>query len=448
MRFLLFGLVINLVLALVNIRAYRRLVAAFPIGKRAKRAIVAVQAGSLLLATIGRLSSRTGYELPLQGAVVVALVIQLAVIISVVLLLVFDLMNLLSRVGTRVARVIHTGWRALRHHDMAGPRPALAPRALPEGSAGEPAGEPSEELGAVPSSGRPAAREEISRRAFGLQLAVGSAFVVGGASSTYGALVGRHDYVVEQVPIRIPGLKAGLDGFSIVQLSDLHIGQFVGEPELRAAESLVRDAKPDLIVLTGDLLDHDPRFSPLLGRFVRRLQPLAKQGVAVVSGNHDYYAGIEPTLGAARSAGARVLENAGFVIGDGSAGLAILGVNDVRAGQFEASGPDVQRALRSLPSVEGKLSRARDLPRVLLCHNPVYFEEAQAEVALQISGHTHGGQVNLLVRPADWLLRHGWVAGHYRVGDSQLYVNRGFGTVGPPARVGSPPEVTRFILTV
>jgi hypothetical protein len=84
---------------------------------------------------------------------------------------------------------------------------------------------------------------------------------------------------------------------------------------------------------------------------------------------------------------------------------------------------------------------------VLLCHNPVYFPEAAGQVALQLSGHTHGGQVNLLVRPADWVLPHGYVAGLYQRKSSQLYINRGFGTVGPPARIGSPPEVSRIVLT-
>jgi predicted MPP superfamily phosphohydrolase len=211
----------------------------------------------------------------------------------------------------------------------------------------------------------------------------------------------------------------------------------------------VRQAKPDLIVLTGDLLDHDPRFASTLGRFVRRLSPLAKHGVSVISGNHDYYAGIVQTLGVVEAGGGRVLTNEGLVIGDAQAGFALLGVNDVRASRFNASdGPDVARAVDSLPRLGGKLSLARDLPRVLPCHTPVYFEEAQHHVALQLSGHTHGGQVNLLVRPADWVLPHGWVAGLYTEGASQLYVNRGFGTVGPPARVGSAPEVSRIVLTV
>jgi predicted MPP superfamily phosphohydrolase len=86
-----------------------------------------------------------------------------------------------------------------------------------------------------------------------------------------------------------------------------------------------------------------------------------------------------------------------------------------------------------------------DLPRVLLCHNPEFFPQAQGKVALQLSGHTHGGQVQLGIRPADLVLPY--VEGLYDEGGSRLYVNRGFGTAGPPARVGAPPEVTLVVLT-
>jgi predicted MPP superfamily phosphohydrolase len=107
----------------------------------------------------------------------------------------------------------------------------------------------------------------------------------------------------------------------------------------------------------------------------------------------------------------------------------------------------LQRAVAALPQLGGKWAPALDLPRVLLCHNPSFFSEAAGQVALQLSGHTHGGQVNFGLRPADYVLPGGWVAGRYDLRGSALYVNRGFGTVGPPARLGSPPEVTRIVLS-
>jgi uncharacterized protein len=87
-----------------------------------------------------------------------------------------------------------------------------------------------------------------------------------------------------------------------------------------------------------------------------------------------------------------------------------------------------------------------DLARVLLSHNPAFFPTSRTHADLTLSGHTHGGQVTLFINPAELVLRHGLVRGHYTVEGSQLYVNRGFGTAGPPARIGSPPEITRLVL--
>ena len=408
--FLLFLLVLNLLLAAINVRAYRWFVEAFAPSRALRRMAAGLLGASLLATLAGRFVSRAGYELPIPGLFVLAFAVQLAALISVALLLWLDLWRiirpLLARFAPRLRRPIEP--------------PPMPPSEAP-----------------------------LSRRHFGMQAAVGSTFLIGGASSAYGALLGRHDYVIEDVSVAIPGLARAFDGFSIVQLSDIHIGQFVGEPELKAAEDLVRKATPDLIVLTGDLLDHDPRFAQHLGRFVRRLEPLARHGVCVVSGNHDFYAGITPTVTALEAGGARVLRNQGVVIGDAKAGIALLGVDDVRGARFEPdAGPDLARALASLPRLHGRISPALDLPRVLLCHNPAYFDQAQGQVDLQLSGHTHGGQVNLLVRPADWVFPHGWIAGLYQERGSRLYVNRGFGTAGPPARVGAPPEISHIVLTV
>jgi predicted MPP superfamily phosphohydrolase len=165
-----------------------------------------------------------------------------------------------------------------------------------------------------------------------------------------------------------------------------------------------------------------------------------RDGVAVIPGNHDYYAGADRVLATVQAAGADVLRNRGRVLGDAGGAFALLGVDDVWAARDGLSeGPNLARALADLP--EG------DLARVLLCHNPEFYPEAADHVDLQLSGHTHGGQVNFLVRPADYVLRHGFIQGHYHRGASQLYVNRGFGTAGPPARVGAPPEVSRIVLT-
>ena len=283
----------------------------------------------------------------------------------------------------------------------------------------------------------------LSRREALGHFASGGALVLGGSLGGYSAFFGRHDYAVEELVVALPGLPASLEGFTLVQLSDIHIGRFVGNWELRAAERLVRDARPDLVVLTGDLVDHEPQYAPRLGQLVRRLVPLARHGVAAVPGNHDYYSGIDEVLGALHRGGARVLRNEGVVIGDGGGGFALLGVDDLWAGGHGqplpgAPGPDLDRAIGMVPP---------DLGRVLLCHQPELFHHVAADIQLQLSGHTHGGQVTLGYEPAGLVLPHGYVEGLYERHGGKLYVNRGFGTAGPPARLGAAPELTRVILT-
>ncbi len=287
-----------------------------------------------------------------------------------------------------------------------------------------------------------APQAQLTRREMIHQTASGLALAFGGASAAYGVVLGRHDFRVEEVPVPIPGLPRELDGLTLVQLSDIHFGTYIGDDEIAEAARLVRQARPDVIVLTGDLVDHDTAFAPMLGRLVRRLAPIARHGVVAIPGNHDYYTGVETVLRTLDQAGARVLRNDGMVIdgarGTSSRGVALLGVDDVWAGRDGLSdGPDLAKAIAAVPS---------DLPRVLLCHNPVFFKDSKQHVALQLSGHTHGGQVKIGVQPAGWVLPHGYVQGLYPEDGSLLYVNRGFGTAGPPVRIGVPPEITKIVL--
>lgn len=400
--FALFFVALLALLGGINVRVYGWAVRAFSLSRRAQRIVAGVLVASLAGMALGRVLDRFAPGAATRAVLFSASVLQLAVLISFVLLLLVDL----AVVGSALVR----RWTARRVD--------------------------------------PPKSEEVTvpRRAVLTELAAGSAFLVGGSSALYGALVGRHDYIIEELPVRLPGLSKALDGFTIVQLSDLHVGSFVGDAELEAGFDLVRRARPDLVILTGDLIDHDPRVAERLGQFVRRLAPLAREGVTAITGNHDFYAGVDETVGALERAGAVVLRNQGRVIG-GAQGFALLGVDDVWAKRFDPQGgPDLRAALHTLPKIAGR-HLAPDLPRVLLCHNPSYFEESAGQVALQLSGHTHGGQVNLVVRPGELFLKNGWIAGLYERSGSQLYVNRGFGTAGPPARIGSPPEVTRIVLT-
>lgn len=411
--FVVFLVVLGVLLYALNRFVWRSLADAFGLSPRARRALAIVLGGSLISMMLGRVLARAVPFPPLKWIVAISSSIELAVVITGVLLLLAAGLRLLARAVRRLSR-----------RSVAAPSPFVKAAEVP----------------LAPSV------VEVPRRAFLTQAVTGAAVAVGSGSSAYGAFIGRSDYTIEDVPIRLPSLSRAYDGFTIVQLSDLHIGEFVGEAELAAAEALVRDARPDLIVLTGDLLDNDARFAPKLGAFARRLSPIAREGVVAISGNHDYFAGIDPVVAALEAGGAMVLRNRGHVIGVPGTGFALLGVDDVWA-RRGGGGPDLDAALASLPKLGGKLAPSRDLPRVLLCHNPSFFEEASDRVDLQLSGHTHGGQVNLIVRPADYVLPNGWVAGRYERGPAQLYVNRGFGTVGPPARLGAPPEITRIVLT-
>ncbi len=268
----------------------------------------------------------------------------------------------------------------------------------------------------------PSPSVQVARR----DLLVGAAAAVVPAGAAVRGVVSRRDVVVEEIAIRLPRLPRALDGFTLVQVSDVHVGAFTGEPELRALEDVVRGARGDLVVLTGDLVDHDASDIPLAARWLSRLP--ARLGVAAIPGNHDHYAGMAAVMGAMRRAGVDVLVNRARVLDDG---LALVGVDDLWGRRYPPGpGPDLALALRDAPP---------DAARVLLAHNPTFFDEA-AGVELQLSGHTHGGQI----APAGLLLRYS--RGLYRDGARTLYVNRGFGIVGPPMRVGAPAEVTRIVL--
>ncbi|MCL2447457.1 MAG: metallophosphoesterase [Polyangiaceae bacterium] len=268
-----------------------------------------------------------------------------------------------------------------------------------------------------------------------VEATVGTALLgASGAALGWGIARGRHDYRLVEQEVKILGLPSVLDGYVIAQVSDIHAGEFVGDREYDEGLSLVTRARPDLVVVTGDLVDMMPGFAPAVAHRLGNLR--ARDGIFACLGNHDLYAGEEAVLHALRAAGIEPLVNSGRVIraGDGG-GFALLGVHDLSSARRGGPGPDLRLAAASVPP---------SLPRVLLSHQPQTVDRWAGQVALQLSGHTHGGQIN----PGGFLtnLFFEYVAGLYSVGGTTLYVNRGFGTVGPPARVGVPPEVTKIVL--
>jgi predicted MPP superfamily phosphohydrolase len=276
--------------------------------------------------------------------------------------------------------------------------------------------------------------ERIGRR-LAVERGLGlTTFAASASALGWGAVVGRHDFRVEELVVRLPGLPKVLDGYTIAQISDIHAGLFVGDREIDEGLAVVRGLCADMVVATGDLLDFDARFAPWLARKLADLAP--RDGVVAILGNHDYYAGFRLVIPAMRSAGLSLLMNEGRMIrpADGG-GFALLGVDDLWASRSGGVGPDLGRAIAMVPP---------DAPRVLLAHQPNFFTTSRGKVALQLSGHTHGGQINPGFRPAEFFMRY--VAGRYEEQGSSLWVNRGFGVAGPPSRIGAPPEVTKVVL--
>lgn len=285
-----------------------------------------------------------------------------------------------------------------------------------------------------PPSIVPAPLDDPARRLFLSRAGAAGALAFGGGMATFGAWRAFSPPSVTEVPIRLPGLPRALDGFTIVQLSDLHIGAVIQEHFIDQLVSVANGLHPDLVAITGDLVDGHPE---TLGRFVARLRSLtSRHGTHFVSGNHDYYSNWERWAPEVERMGMTVLRNRTIRIGDAGGNFDLIGVDDW--------GTPMARAGYDL----GKATSERDpqRPSVLLAHQPNGLEEAAAKgIGLQLSGHTHGGQVFPATYIGDviWGSRN---AGLTKLKNTLLYTSRGCGFVGPPVRVGAPPEVVKVVL--
>ncbi|WP_310742330.1 metallophosphoesterase [Microbispora sp. H13382] len=277
---------------------------------------------------------------------------------------------------------------------------------------------------------------EIDRRLFISRTA--SAVVAAGAVATVGYGVSRAlgDPVIERVPVRLPRLDPRMSGLRIAVVSDIHLGPLTGRGHTERIVRMINGLEADAVAIVGDLVDGTVAE---LGRLATPLRSLeSRYGAYFVTGNHEYYtaAGPQEWIEELRSLGVRPLRNERVEIRHAGAVLDLAGVNDLY-GVPSGDGPDFDRALGG---------RDANRPVVLLAHQPVQVTQAAAHgVDLQLSGHTHGGQMapfNLLVT-----LQQPMVAGLASVprtggGDTQVYVTRGAGFWGPPVRVGAPPEIT------
>ena len=243
--------------------------------------------------------------------------------------------------------------------------------------------------------------------------------------------------VVRRMDVRVDSLPTGLAGMRIVQLSDLHVGPHTSRGHLARIAAAVREARPDLLVLTGDQVDDYARdIEPFAAAFNGLAAPL---GVFAIAGNHDVYAGWEAVRRGLEAMGITVLVNRAVPLEHNGARFWLAGTGDPAGGRSSV-GPDIERTLEAIPS--GAFT-------IVLAHNPALWQAlAKRGVAITLSGHTHYGQI--AIPRLGWSLASPFVKhamGEHRQGGSYLYINPGTNYWGIPFRIGTSPEVTVLTLT-
>ncbi|MEU0209320.1 metallophosphoesterase [Streptomyces canus] len=424
---IVFALLALAVLVTANWYLWRRLFRDTTGGPGRVRRVGAVLIGGGWVLAVGALvAERTGAPFWLQRALAWPGFLWLALSIYL----------LLAVVAAEVVRPLLR--RFLERRDRRG-EPAVAAVPHPERvPAGAPAEQP-QEAGSPPQEpgkGGPAAEEPSepggstlvaapSRRLFVSRVVAGAAAAAAVGTvgyGTYGVLRGPR---VKRVTVPLAKLPRAAHGYRIAVVSDIHLSPVLGRGFAQKVVDTINSTRPDLIAVVGDLVDGSVKD---LGPAAAPLAQLeARHGSFFVTGNHEYFSGAEQWVEEVRRLGLRPLENDRTEL----AWFDLAGVNDI-AGESEGQGPDFAKAL-------GDRDTARAC--VLLAHQPVQIHDAVDHgVDLQLSGHTHGGQLwpgNLLAEAANPT-----VAGLERYGDTQLYVSRGAGAWGPPTRVGAPSDIT------
>jgi uncharacterized protein len=283
-----------------------------------------------------------------------------------------------------------------------------------------------------------------ARRQF-LETATTAVAAVPFVAGAYGLLWGRLNLEITRQPIRIARLPRAFHGFRIAQLSDIHVGPFMTEDEIRKYANIANNLKVDMMALTGDFVTWDAATEESVVRALSGLK--APFGVFGCLGNHDAWADAEDSISALfRECGIRILRQANVPIRSGADSFNLIGIDFANSRRMSA-GEGHMSSLR-LEGVENLTTPGAT--NILLSHNPETFPRAaELGIDLSLAGHTHGGQLALeFISPelAPTRLVTPYVAGHFERPGGQLYVNRGIGTIAAPMRVGAPPEITVYEL--
>lgn len=283
--------------------------------------------------------------------------------------------------------------------------------------------------------------EDPTRRAF-LRKVATAGFGVAAAGTGYGASEAYGDPVVTRMDLGFPDLPPGLDGLKLVQLSDLHIGPMLGPKTVARWRVLTDREAPDLLVVTGDFVDSLPsEVAPFIRSFGQYPAPL---GCFAILGNHDYFTDPRPLWRDLEKAGYRCLENKHALVDRNGATLALIGISDPMApnGRFRGihfgDGPMPELAAQGVPDHAWRLC---------LSHRPSNWDLAvRTGAKLTLSGHTHGGQVNIIPSVSSARMMGPYTRGLFDENGFKLYVSRGLGVVGIPMRLGAPPEIVVITL--
>jgi predicted MPP superfamily phosphohydrolase len=249
--------------------------------------------------------------------------------------------------------------------------------------------------------------------------------------SIYSLINGLSAPVVKRLTIPIKKLPAELNQFKLIHLSDLHLESYKSKGVIKKIVDQVNELQPDLVVLTGDIIDGGAAGEPLFCKELKRIK--SKYGVIATAGNHEYYVGMKTFSELAQCAGITILDNKSITIADS---LQIIGLDDDEGFRFEARGPKLDEALKHCD---------KNKPMILLYHRPLRFAEAVSKgIDLQLSGHTHAGQIP----PMDLLVQivYKYPFGLYEKEGSYIYTTSGTGYWGPAMRFLSKNEIVLFTL--